>query len=92
MELRMCRTVMLNSDFYEGVRALLVDKDNQPAWKPNKIEDVTNEMVQSYFEPMPDGAELEIWLQFLLLPVMKFCWLANFLNILPKQFYFHNVV
>lgn len=60
MELRMCRTVMLNSDFYEGVRALLVDKDNQPAWKPNKIEDVTNEMVQSYFEPMPDGAELEI--------------------------------
>ena len=61
MELRMCRTVMLNSDFYEGVRALLVDKDNQPAWKPNKIEDVTNEMVQSFFEPMPDGAELEIW-------------------------------
>jgi len=60
MELRMCRTVMLNSDFYEGVRALLVEKDNQPSWRPNKIEDVSHEMVQSYFDPMPDGAELEV--------------------------------
>ena len=41
MELRICRTIMLNNDFYEGVRAVLIDKDNQPLWRPSKIEDVT---------------------------------------------------
>lgn len=60
MELRICRTVMLNNDFYEGVRALLVDKDNQPAWIPNQIQDVTDELVQSFFDPMPEGKELEV--------------------------------
>jgi len=37
------------SDFYEGVRALLIDKDNNPAWKPSTIEDVTDEMVLAHF-------------------------------------------
>lgn len=60
MELRMGRTIMLNNDFYEGVRAVLVDKDNQPVWRPNKIEDVSDTLVQTYFEPMPEGSELEI--------------------------------
>lgn len=60
MELRMGRTVMLNNDFYEGVRALLIDKDNNPMWIPNSISDVTDEYVQTYFRPMPDDCELEI--------------------------------
>ena len=40
MEFRMVSKVMNDHDFYEGVRALIIDKDNQPNWMPAKIEDV----------------------------------------------------
>lgn len=59
MELRICRTIMLNPDFYEGVRALLVDKDNSPSWMPRTVEEVSDNYVLSFFEPMPDNAELD---------------------------------
>lgn len=36
-------------DFYEGVRALLIDKDQAPKWQPSKLAEVTPEMVASYF-------------------------------------------
>ncbi|KAL5263971.1 hypothetical protein ACHWQZ_G005162 [Mnemiopsis leidyi] len=41
--------IVRSGEFAEGVRALLVDKDNSPAWNPAKIEDVTEEMIQEYF-------------------------------------------
>ena len=46
------------SDFHEGVRALLIDKDCNPKWNPSRIEDVSTEKVLSYFEPTPTGDEL----------------------------------
>jgi enoyl-CoA hydratase/carnithine racemase len=52
MEYRMSQGFMRNHDFYEGIRARLVDKDNQPRWKPSRLEDVTDDMVASYFEPI----------------------------------------
>jgi enoyl-CoA hydratase len=36
-------------DFYEGVRALLIDKDGAPSWQPASIEDVKPEQVNAYF-------------------------------------------
>jgi len=39
-------------DFYEGVRAALIDKDGKPRWQPGLIEDVTEAMVEDYFAPM----------------------------------------
>jgi len=42
-------------DFYEGVRAALIDKDGAPRWRPDRLEDVTPAMVADYFAPM--GAE-----------------------------------
>lgn len=60
MELRMCRTIMLNYDFYEGVRSVLIDRDGQPAWRPATVESTTHEYVQSYFDAMPEGNELEV--------------------------------
>jgi enoyl-CoA hydratase/carnithine racemase len=40
----------LHSDFSEGVRALIVDKDNQPKWSPSRIEEVTPEWIESFFD------------------------------------------
>jgi enoyl-CoA hydratase/carnithine racemase len=45
------------TDTAEGIRALAVDKDHAPKWNPAKIEDVTPEMVQPFFEsPWPAAA------------------------------------
>lgn len=41
---------MHGHDFFEGVRALLVDKDNMPRWEPMALSDVTEAMVSAYFE------------------------------------------
>ena len=38
-------------DFYEGVRAALIDKDGKPQWQPARLEDVTPAMVDDYFAP-----------------------------------------
>jgi enoyl-CoA hydratase len=52
MEYALMAHVAAYPDFAEGVRALLVDKDNQPVWKPSTPEEVTDEMVEAMFEPL----------------------------------------
>jgi enoyl-CoA hydratase/carnithine racemase len=49
MELGMAAHSFEQGDFPEGVRAVLVDKDNAPRWQPNRIEEVTDEMVSAFF-------------------------------------------
>jgi hypothetical protein len=49
MELGMVLHCFEQGDFGEGVRAVLVDKDNSPRWKPPRIEDVTEEMIAAFF-------------------------------------------
>jgi enoyl-CoA hydratase len=49
--------VVQRHDFVEGVRALLVDKDNQPRWTPETPEAVTDHMIDTIFAPMPEGEE-----------------------------------
>jgi enoyl-CoA hydratase len=39
-------------DFIEGIRAAIVDKDRNPAWRPDKLEDVTPEIVERHFRPI----------------------------------------
>jgi enoyl-CoA hydratase len=46
-------------DFIEGVRALLIDRDNAPKWDPAIPEGVTDHMLDTIFGPMPDGEEWE---------------------------------
>jgi enoyl-CoA hydratase len=46
-------------DFYEGVRAALIDRDRSPGWKPARLEDVSEAMLESYFAPLgPDDLAL----------------------------------
>jgi 3-hydroxyisobutyryl-CoA hydrolase len=58
MEFRLAVHCCIDSDFKEGVRALLIDKDQQPKWNPLKIEDVTQDHVNRFFAPLPDKDEL----------------------------------
>lgn len=45
--------VVQRPDFAEGVRAVLVDKDNQPRWNPATPEEVTDAMLDAIFAPLP---------------------------------------
>ncbi|HEX8257012.1 MAG TPA: enoyl-CoA hydratase/isomerase family protein [Allosphingosinicella sp.] len=49
--------VVQRHDFVEGVRSLLVDKDNQPRWQPETPDAVTDHAIDTIFAPMPDGEE-----------------------------------
>ena len=60
MEFRMSQAFMRpGSDFYEGIRAVLVDKDNAPKWNPSSLEELSEEQVESYFESL-GGNEWQI--------------------------------
>ncbi|KAJ1381463.1 Enoyl-CoA hydratase/isomerase, HIBYL-CoA-H type [Sesbania bispinosa] len=41
----------VSSDFFEGVRARMVDKDFAPKWDPPSLKEVSEDMVESYFSP-----------------------------------------
>ncbi len=44
-------------DFHEGVRALLVDRDNRPVWDPATPDAVTDHMIDTIFAPLDDRQE-----------------------------------
>ena len=51
-EYRLSQAFMAGEDFYEGIRALLIDKDRKPKWRPASLAEVTPEMVESHFAPL----------------------------------------
>jgi enoyl-CoA hydratase len=53
--------VVRTHDFREGVRALLIDKTGAPQWDPATPEDVTDEMLDVLFAPLPES---EAWTPF----------------------------
>ncbi|XP_042805388.1 3-hydroxyisobutyryl-CoA hydrolase, mitochondrial isoform X2 [Panthera onca] len=52
MEYRLSQACMGGHDFYEGVRAVLIDKDQSPKWKPANLKEVTEEDLNSYFKSL----------------------------------------
>ena len=58
VEFRLCTRLFENGEFIEGVRALLVDKDRQPKWRPPTLSEVSDTMVADLFAPMPAAEEL----------------------------------
>ncbi|MEA3150813.1 MAG: hypothetical protein QOD56_1752 [Gammaproteobacteria bacterium] len=49
MELGMVEHCFEQGDFLEGVRALIIDKDNAPRWSPERLDQVTDESVEAFF-------------------------------------------
>jgi enoyl-CoA hydratase len=52
MEFRIAWRKVQSHDFQEGVRAVIIDKDNAPAWSPARLEDVSEADVARYFAPL----------------------------------------
>jgi enoyl-CoA hydratase len=48
-EFALTHTTMRHSDFIEGVRAMVVDKDRKPRWQPERIEDVVQSDIAAMF-------------------------------------------
>ena len=57
MELDLIRASFEQGDFIEGIRALVVDKDNAPRWKAASLEAVDRATVESYFRPHWSAAQ-----------------------------------
>ncbi len=55
LEYRIVHRVLAGHDFAEGVRALLVDKDRRPRWRPATLAEVDAAAVETHFAPMADG-------------------------------------
>ncbi len=56
-EYRIASRVSSLHDFQEGVRALIVDKDNKPAWNPATLAAVTDAALDQIFAPLPADEE-----------------------------------
>ncbi len=57
IEYRIASRVLTRPDFAEGVRAVIVDKDNAPKWDPATPEGVTDALIDEIFAPLPDDQE-----------------------------------
>jgi enoyl-CoA hydratase len=57
-EFRIVSRICEGHDFYEGVRATIIDKDGKPRWKPASVEEVDSTRIEAHFAPLGDK-ELE---------------------------------
>jgi enoyl-CoA hydratase len=57
-EFRIVSRVVRGHDFYEGVRAVIVDKDQAPRWQPPDLEAVGDTEVERHFAPLTNELEL----------------------------------
>ena len=55
VEYRLATRLLRRPDFSEGIRAVIVDKDRSPQWQPATLGEVSDALVQSLFEPLPEG-------------------------------------
>lgn len=60
MEYRLARRFLQSHDFFEGVRAQVIDKDRSPHWQPDNLAAVDPHMVSAYFQPLSPEDELQL--------------------------------
>ncbi len=56
-EYRIACRVAVRPDFQEGVRAVIIDRDNAPKWNPATLDAVTDAMLDDIFAPLPPAEE-----------------------------------
>ena len=54
IEYRMVHRMLEGHDFYEGIRAVVIDKDGKPRWRPARLEEVAEADVAAYFAPLAE--------------------------------------
>ncbi len=54
VEFRIAARILSGSDYYEGVRAAIIDKDRNPRWRPAAIDAVSEADIAAYFLPLAD--------------------------------------
>ena len=59
MEYRLCQYCMDGHDFFEGVRAIIVDKDNAPKWNPPMLASVAAAEIDRAFAPRADDLRFD---------------------------------
>ncbi len=59
IEFRIVSRVLKGHEFFEGVRAVIVDKDNAPEWVPDALSGVTDADIDAFFAPLGDD-ELDL--------------------------------
>ncbi|XP_026127229.1 3-hydroxyisobutyryl-CoA hydrolase, mitochondrial isoform X2 [Carassius auratus] len=52
MEYRLSQACMRGHDFYEGVRAVLIDKDQSPKWNPSTLSEVSEQAIEECFSSL----------------------------------------
>jgi enoyl-CoA hydratase len=57
-EFRIVSRIVYGRDFYEGIRAVIIDKDNAPVWQPSRLADVMSTDVEAHFAPLGDELDL----------------------------------
>ncbi|HLL27389.1 MAG TPA: enoyl-CoA hydratase/isomerase family protein [Xanthobacteraceae bacterium] len=57
-EFRIVSRIIREPDFYEGVRAVIIDKDDSPRWKPAALSEVSPAMVEAHFAPLSEELPL----------------------------------
>ncbi|HWE44789.1 MAG TPA: enoyl-CoA hydratase/isomerase family protein [Caulobacteraceae bacterium] len=57
MEYRIGARVVQRHDFLEGVRAVIIEKDNSPKWDPPTLESVSETLIEGIFAPLPSNEE-----------------------------------
>ncbi|WP_198150977.1 enoyl-CoA hydratase/isomerase family protein [Hyphomicrobium sulfonivorans] len=55
IDYRLACRFLEGADFYEGVRAVLIDKDGRARWNPHRLEDVSDVMVDDYFASLGES-------------------------------------
>ena len=56
-EFRIAVRMVHRHDFIEGVRAVILDKDNAPRWDPATLPEVSEAMVDELFAELPSDEE-----------------------------------
>lgn len=51
-EYRLVSRFLEGHDFIEGIRALIIDKDQKPKWDPSRLEEVKPSLIEKYFSPL----------------------------------------